>query len=191
MEHNFDIMNNACRALAYMLEALPRSSATVVDAIPAFLEKLQVIRCMDVAEQSLTALEILSRRHNKSILQTHCFSAYLVDHTRWQWQRQIQQPPAAASSSATTLKCQQIRTASITTTTTTTTTQPFAASTPTSVEKRRKLVGYEFNNKSSPYSLRQSFNDRVNAEVAEEEGYQASQIHSSINRRWHEWVDRW
>ncbi|XP_063707784.1 E3 ubiquitin-protein ligase TRIP12-like, partial [Culicoides brevitarsis] len=29
MEHNFDIMINACRALAYMLEALPRSSATV------------------------------------------------------------------------------------------------------------------------------------------------------------------
>lgn len=50
MEHNFDIMNNACRALAYMLEALPRSSGTVVDAIPAFLEKLQVIQCMDVAE---------------------------------------------------------------------------------------------------------------------------------------------
>jgi hypothetical protein len=38
-------MNNACRALAYMLEALPRSSATVVDAIPAFLEKLQVHGC--------------------------------------------------------------------------------------------------------------------------------------------------
>jgi nuclear pore complex protein Nup153 len=36
------------------------------------------------------------------------------------------------------------------------------------VEKRRKLVGYEFNNKPSPYSLSQSFNDRVNAEIAEE-----------------------
>jgi E3 ubiquitin-protein ligase TRIP12 len=78
MEHNFDIMNNACRALAYMLEALPRSSATVVDAIPAFLEKLQVIQCMDVAEQSLTALEILSRRHNKSILQANGVSACLT-----------------------------------------------------------------------------------------------------------------
>ncbi|XP_055539751.1 E3 ubiquitin-protein ligase TRIP12 [Wyeomyia smithii] len=78
MEHNFDIMNNACRALAYMLEALPRSSGTVVDAIPAFLEKLQVIQCMDVAEQSLTALEILSRRHNKSILQANGVSACLT-----------------------------------------------------------------------------------------------------------------
>uniref|UniRef100_A0A182UFT1 E3 ubiquitin-protein ligase n=1 Tax=Anopheles melas TaxID=34690 RepID=A0A182UFT1_9DIPT len=78
MEHNFDIMNNACRALAYMLEALPRSSGTVVDAIPAFLEKLQVIQCMDVAEQSLTALEILSRRHNKNILQANGVSSCLT-----------------------------------------------------------------------------------------------------------------
>lgn len=78
MEHNFDIMNNACRALAYMLEALPRSSATVVDAIPVFLEKLQVIQCMDVAEQSLTALETLSRRHSKAILQANGVSACLT-----------------------------------------------------------------------------------------------------------------
>ncbi len=41
MEHNFDMMNHACRALTYMMEALPRSSAVVVDAVPAFLEKLQ------------------------------------------------------------------------------------------------------------------------------------------------------
>lgn len=76
MEHNFDIMNNACRALAYMLEALPRSSATVVDAVPVFLEKLQSIQCMDVAEQSLTALNILSRRHHKVILQANGKFAY-------------------------------------------------------------------------------------------------------------------
>lgn len=63
MEHNFDIMNHACRALTYMMEALPRSSTVVVDAVPVFLEKLQVIQCMDVAEQSLTALDMLSRRH--------------------------------------------------------------------------------------------------------------------------------
>nr|XP_023018407.1 E3 ubiquitin-protein ligase TRIP12 [Leptinotarsa decemlineata] len=68
MEHNFDIMNHACRALTYMMEALPRSSAVVVDAVPVFLEKLQVIQCMDVAEQSLTALDMLSRRHSKAIL---------------------------------------------------------------------------------------------------------------------------
>ncbi|TNN28984.1 E3 ubiquitin-protein ligase TRIP12 [Liparis tanakae] len=52
-----------------MMEALPRSSAVVVDAIPVFLEKLQVIQFIDVAEQALTALEMLSRRHSKAILQ--------------------------------------------------------------------------------------------------------------------------
>lgn len=78
MEHNFNIMNNACRALAYLLEVLPHSSIAVVDAIPAFLEKLQVIQCMDVAEQSLTALEVLSRRHYKAILQANGVSVCLL-----------------------------------------------------------------------------------------------------------------
>lgn len=41
MEHSFDIMNNACRALTYMMEALPRSSAVVVEAVPVFLEKVR------------------------------------------------------------------------------------------------------------------------------------------------------
>ncbi len=41
----------------------------IVEAIPALLEKLQVIQCMDVAEQSLTALKMLSKKHHKSILQ--------------------------------------------------------------------------------------------------------------------------
>ncbi|XP_076254826.1 E3 ubiquitin-protein ligase ctrip isoform X2 [Rhynchophorus ferrugineus] len=78
MEHNFDIMNHACRALTYMMEALPRSSNVVVDAVPVFLEKLQVIQCMDVAEQSLTALDMLSRRHAKAILQARGVSACLT-----------------------------------------------------------------------------------------------------------------
>ncbi|XP_064615750.1 E3 ubiquitin-protein ligase TRIP12-like [Liolophura sinensis] len=78
MEHNFDMMNHACRALTYMMEALPRSSAVVVDAIPVFLEKLQVIQCMDVAEQALTALEMLSRRHSKAILQAGGIAACLM-----------------------------------------------------------------------------------------------------------------
>ena len=51
-----------------MMEALPRSTAVIVDDIPTFLEKLQVIQCMDVAEQSLTALEMLSKKYNKAIL---------------------------------------------------------------------------------------------------------------------------
>lgn len=78
MEHNFDMMNHACRALTYMMEALPRSSVVVLDAVPIFLQKLQIIQCMDVAEQSLTALEMLSRRHSKSILQARGVSACLM-----------------------------------------------------------------------------------------------------------------
>ena len=65
---NFELMNHACRALTYMMDALPRSSSIIADGIGIFLEKLQVIQCMDVAEQALTALEILSRRHSKQIL---------------------------------------------------------------------------------------------------------------------------
>jgi E3 ubiquitin-protein ligase TRIP12 len=61
-----------------MMEALPRSTAVIVDAIPTFLEKLQSIQCMDVAEQSLSALETLSKKHNKAILHAkgvlHCLT---------------------------------------------------------------------------------------------------------------------
>lgn len=78
MEHNFDIMNHACRALTYMMESLPRSTSVVVDAVPVFLEKLQFIQCMDVAEQSLSALEMLSRRHSKSILHSKGVNACLM-----------------------------------------------------------------------------------------------------------------
>jgi len=78
MEHNFDIMNHACRALTYMMESLPRSASVVVDAVPSFLEKLQAIQCMDVAEQSLTALEMLSRRHSRAILHSRGVSACLT-----------------------------------------------------------------------------------------------------------------
>lgn len=78
-------MNHACRALTYMLEALPRSSGAVVIAVPAFLDKLQAITCMDVAEQSLTALDMLSRRHAKTILQTVSTTPFrtLCGVTKW------------------------------------------------------------------------------------------------------------
>lgn len=69
IEHNFEIMIHACRALTYMLEALPRSSSVVIDAVPGLLDKLKCIQCMDVAEQSLSALERLSKRHSKNLLQ--------------------------------------------------------------------------------------------------------------------------
>lgn len=65
---NFDLMNHACRALTYMMDSLPRSSSIIAEGIGIFLDKLQVIQCMDVAEQALTSLEILSRKHSKQIL---------------------------------------------------------------------------------------------------------------------------
>ena len=73
---NFELMNHACRALTYMMESLPRSTGVIAIAgIHVFLAKLQAIQCMDVAEQALTALEILSRRHSKQILGVYslCF----------------------------------------------------------------------------------------------------------------------
>ncbi len=61
-----------------MMEALPRSTSVIVDAIPTFLEKLQSIQCMDVAEQSLSALEMLSKKHHKSILHAKGVMACLM-----------------------------------------------------------------------------------------------------------------
>ncbi len=48
----------------------------VAHAVPVLIEKLQIIQCMDVAEQALSALEILSKRHGKAIL--HAVSWLLV-----------------------------------------------------------------------------------------------------------------
>ncbi|XP_048588238.1 E3 ubiquitin-protein ligase TRIP12 isoform X2 [Nematostella vectensis] len=77
-EQKFELVNHACRALTYVMESLPRSTVVVVEAVPVFLEKLQVIECMDVAEQSLTALETLSKRHSKSILQAGGLASCLL-----------------------------------------------------------------------------------------------------------------
>ena len=33
-------MNHGCRALTYLMEALPRSTAVVVEAVPVFIEKV-------------------------------------------------------------------------------------------------------------------------------------------------------
>ncbi|GFY77812.1 e3 ubiquitin-protein ligase TRIP12 [Trichonephila inaurata madagascariensis] len=77
-EYNFELMNQACRALTYLIEALPRSSSVIVEAIPVLLNKVQVIQCIDVAEQALTALKMLSKWHSKAILQARGVSACLM-----------------------------------------------------------------------------------------------------------------
>ena len=65
------LASHACRALIYMMEALPRSCGVIAaSGISAFLAKLQACgECgVEVAEQALTALESLSRRYSKQIL---------------------------------------------------------------------------------------------------------------------------
>ena len=49
-------MNNACRALTYLMEALPRSSNVVVEAVPALLEKVGEL--MSIYSEGNFSLEI-------------------------------------------------------------------------------------------------------------------------------------
>lgn len=73
---NFDLMLYSCRALTYLLE-MPRSSPVVVSALPSFLEKIEVPQCMDIAEQCLTAVEALSKKHNRQVLLANGIAACL------------------------------------------------------------------------------------------------------------------
>ncbi|VDK88232.1 unnamed protein product [Litomosoides sigmodontis] len=61
-------MLTAARCISNMLEALPRALPVVVDTVPHLLEKLKRIECIDVAEQSLMALEVMSKRNGKTIM---------------------------------------------------------------------------------------------------------------------------
>ncbi|CAF2672231.1 unnamed protein product [Rotaria sp. Silwood2] len=67
-EANAEIVLTACRALTYLMEALPRSAIQVVEATPIFLNKLRSITSIDIAEQALTALDMISKRNAKQIL---------------------------------------------------------------------------------------------------------------------------
>ena len=67
-EANAEIALTACRALTYLMEALPRSAMQVVEATPIFLSKLRSITSIEIAEQALTALEMIGRRNARQIL---------------------------------------------------------------------------------------------------------------------------
>ena len=69
-EHNADIMLLASRAMCHMMDVLPSSPAALVhyDAVPLFCERLLSIEYIDLAEQSLSALEKLSHEHPLAIL---------------------------------------------------------------------------------------------------------------------------
>ncbi|CAF3596770.1 unnamed protein product [Rotaria sp. Silwood1] len=76
-EANAEIVLTACRALTYLMEALPRSAGQIVEATPIFLSKLRSITSIDIAEQVLTALEMISKRNGKQILIADGISACL------------------------------------------------------------------------------------------------------------------
>lgn len=69
-------MLTAARCITNMQEALPRALPIITEAIPLLLQKLKRIEYIDVAEQSLIALEVMSRRNAKNILTAVCFFIY-------------------------------------------------------------------------------------------------------------------
>ena len=62
-------ITQACRTLAQLLELVPHSSAAAVAALPALLQQLRSVSCMEAAEQALVALELLTKRHGNAVLQ--------------------------------------------------------------------------------------------------------------------------
>lgn len=79
MEHNPDIMLLAARALTFMADVLPTSCSAIVrhGAVPAFCARLLTIEYIDLAEQSLQALEKLSHEHPHALLQNGGLMAVL------------------------------------------------------------------------------------------------------------------
>src|SRR5690349_19876144 len=79
MEHNPDIMLLAARALTFMADVLPTFCAAIVrhGAVPAFCARLLTIEYIDLAEQSLQALEKLSHEHPQALLQNGGLMAVL------------------------------------------------------------------------------------------------------------------
>ncbi|GIM11450.1 hypothetical protein Vretimale_14948 [Volvox reticuliferus] len=70
-EQNADIMLMAARALTFLADVLPQSCGAIVrhGAVPAFCARLLTIEYIDLAEQSLQALEKLSHEHATALLQ--------------------------------------------------------------------------------------------------------------------------
>lgn len=69
-EHNPDIMLYAARALTWLADVVPSSCAAIVrhDAVAALCSRLLAIQYIDVAEQSLQALDKISTHHPESCL---------------------------------------------------------------------------------------------------------------------------
>ncbi|GLJ54185.1 hypothetical protein SUGI_1161700 [Cryptomeria japonica] len=78
-EGNPDIMLLAARALTHICDIFPSSCSSVVHhgAIPCFCARLLTIEYMDLAEQSLQALEKISHRHASACLRAGALMAVL------------------------------------------------------------------------------------------------------------------
>ena len=65
MEHNPDIMLLAARAITHLADVLPASCSSIVrhGAVSVLCGRLLAIEYIDLAEQSLQALEKLSHEH--------------------------------------------------------------------------------------------------------------------------------
>lgn len=78
-ENNADVMLLAIRAITYLCDVFPRSSAFLVrhDAVPTLCQRLMAIEYLDVAEQCLQALEKISREQPLACLQAGAIKAVL------------------------------------------------------------------------------------------------------------------
>mmetsp|Transcript_50841 Transcript_50841/g.94724 ORF Transcript_50841/g.94724 Transcript_50841/m.94724 type:complete len:1715 (-) Transcript_50841:1206-6350(-) len=78
-EHNPDLMLLAARALTHLADVLPPSCAAIVhyQAVPCFCARLLTIEYIDLAEQSLQALEKLSHEHPGACLRAGGLAAVL------------------------------------------------------------------------------------------------------------------
>ncbi|GBG69914.1 hypothetical protein CBR_g4741 [Chara braunii] len=78
-EYNPDIMLLAARALTHLTDVLPSSCAAVVHygAVPCFCARLLTIEYIDLAEQSLQALEKISHEHPTAVLRAGGLMAVL------------------------------------------------------------------------------------------------------------------
>lgn len=78
-EHNPDVMLLAARALTFLADVFPPSCGSIIrhGAVPAFCARLLTIEYIDLAEQSLQALEKLSHDHAGSLLRNGALVAVL------------------------------------------------------------------------------------------------------------------
>lgn len=78
-EHNPDLMLLAARALTFLADVYPPSSGSIIrhGAVPAFCARLLTIEYIDLAEQSLQALEKLSHEHAAQLLRAGALVAVL------------------------------------------------------------------------------------------------------------------